>query len=92
MAIEPLINKNQPDITELLKTLQCPVHKTVLRSAQVEAKKNTLDGASGIELCLEGWDGSIELTLLRQDFEDFLAKSMQVKICRGGILIKAVRQ
>lgn len=91
MALEPWINKNQPEITELWKTLQCPVHKTVLRSAQVEASKNTLDGASGIELCLDGWDDCTELTLLRQDFEEFLVKSMQVKIYRGGVVIKAVK-
>jgi hypothetical protein len=91
MALEPWINKNQPDVTELWETLQTPVHTTVLRSAQSGPKDNTLDLAPGIEFCLEGWDDSAELNLLRQDFESFLVKSMQTKVCRDGIVIKAVK-
>ena len=91
MTLEPWIHKNQPDVCALWERLRTPVHGQVLRSPEAAAKENTLDIASGVKLCFEGWEENDEFNLLKQDFENFLVKSMQVELHEGGALIKAVR-
>ena len=91
MTLEAWIHKNQPDVNSLWERLRTPVHAQVLRSPEAVAKENTLDIASGVKLCFEGWGESEEFNLLKQDFENFLVKSMEVVLRKDGILIKAVK-